>query len=350
VNKKEISYCWDILPKVSRSFALAIKLLPTPLSDQMMISYLIYRVIDTIEDSEIDIERKKELFDIYTKILHAEKYDSQKTLSVRRHLIDNLTYGYESSLLEGLDKVSLAYYAQPKEVRQSILRWGEVMAQGMYEFQQKQIHTFADQDTYSYYVAGVVGYLFNDLLYLNKIITQNIKEKLHAHAEKFGLALQKVNILRDVASDVPQKRYYWPREILKKHGLDHETLLDAKNRHKAMSALNEEIENALEYLYSGMQYIVTLPKNALKVRMFCIIPLFMAIESYVKCVNNTDVFNPQKKVKISRLQVQEIVAKSTLWGTSNEKLVQWFANSMQKANPRIQNKIEGLLTYSQKII
>lgn len=350
VNKQAIRECWAILPKVSRSFALAIKLLPTPLCDQMMISYLIYRIIDTIEDSKIDSSKKKELFDAYTQILEEDKYSLNRTLGVRRQLIDCLTYSYESQLLMELERVSQAYYSQPKKVRQSILKWGKVMAQGMCEFQQKQIRTFADQDTYSYYVAGVVGYLFNDLLYLNSIITQKTKEELHVHAKKFGLALQKVNILRDVASDVPEKRYYWPKDILSKHGLDYDTLLNKENRYKAMSALNEEIENALEYLYSGMQYIITLPKNALQVRMFCIIPLFMAIESYVKCINNKDVFDSQKKVKISRLQVQEIVAKSTLWGNSNEKLVQWFVNSMKKARPKIEKEYAGLLLNPQKNI
>ncbi|MFH0927286.1 MAG: phytoene/squalene synthase family protein [Candidatus Micrarchaeota archaeon] len=336
------------MPKVSRSFALAIRLLPSPLGDQMMISYLIYRIIDTIEDSNLDAPRKKELFDAYTGILRGGEYCEQKTLLVRRQLIDCLTYSYESSLLESLEKVSRAYYSQPPLVRKSILRWGRVMAQGMYEFQKKQIRTFADQDAYSYYVAGVVGYLFNDLLYHNKIITQEAKKRLHVHAKRFGLALQKVNILRDVASDVPSQRYYWPKDILARHGLDYDTLLDGKNRQKAMSALNEEIENALEYLYSGMQYIVSLPKNALKVRMFCIIPLFMAIESYVKCINNNDVFDSQKKVKITRAQVHEIVAKSTLWGTSNEKLVRWFVKSMKKASPKVEGEYAPLLLKVQK--
>jgi farnesyl-diphosphate farnesyltransferase len=347
-GEQALKKCWGILPGVSRSFALAIKLLPSPLASQMMVSYLIYRIIDTIEDSDIDARRKKELFDAYTGILRSAGYDEQKTLAVRRQLIDCLTYSYESSLLEGLCDVSLAYYAQPKKVRRSILKWGRVMAQGMYEFQKKQIRTFADLDAYSYYVAGVVGYLFNDLLYLNKIITQKTKAKLRVHARKFGLALQKVNILRDVASDIPSKRYYWPKDILSKHGLDYHTLLESKNRQKAMSALNEEIDNALEYLYSGMQYVVELPTNALKVRMFCIIPLFMAIESYVKCINNRDVFDSGKKVKISRTQVHAILAKSTLWGTSNKKLVQWFVQSMKRASPRVEGEYAPILLKIQK--
>lgn len=336
---KEVSACWEILPKVSRSFALAIKVLPHPLNEQMMISYLIYRVIDTIEDSSAPIGDKKALFEYFIATLSNSKCDSAQVYMCRIGLLEKLNYTYEKELLENLDCLAGAYYAQPPKVRQSILKWGRVMSEGMYEFQQKGIDTFEDQDRYSYYVAGVVGYLFNDLLYYNKIITLESKQKLTQYAKKFGLALQKVNILRDVASDIHSKRYYWPREVMKKYNLDYDSLLKEENRQKAMEVLNEEIDNALEYLQSGMQYTLSLPANALKVRMFCLIPLFMAVESYAKCKGNADVFDIHKQVKISRLQVQEIVAKSTLWGTSNQKLEGWFAQTMRKTSPAVSENL-----------
>ena len=320
------------MPNVSRSFSLAIKVLPRPLDEQMMVSYLIYRVIDTIEDSSAPVRIKKQLFDRFIGSLEMKRMDEEQTDSCKCEMLALLDYTYEKELLENLDSVAKAYYSQPAKVRESILRWGRVMSCGMYEFQTKSIRTFKDQDRYSYYVAGVVGYLFNDLLYYNKIITLKARRKLHKYAKKFGLALQKVNILRDVSSDIASRRYYWPRKIMQRYGLDYDTLLKEENRALAMQVLNEEIENALEYLYSGMQYIISLPQNAIKVRMFCLIPLFMAIESYVKCINNRDVFDNGKKVKINRLQVHEIVAKCALWGASNEKLVGWFLQTMQKAD------------------
>ncbi|MFH1306581.1 MAG: squalene/phytoene synthase family protein [Candidatus Micrarchaeota archaeon] len=332
---KYIKACWKMLPDVSRSFALAIKVLPKPLSEQMMVSYLIYRVIDTIEDSSAEKEVKKEMFENFIYILSQKKIDVDEVHLCKLNLLEKINYTYEKGLLENLDAVAKVYYSMPEEVRGSILKWGKVMAEGMYEFQRKRIDTFKDQDRYSYYVAGVVGYLFNDLLYHNKVITLKTKKELHIYAKKFGLALQKVNILRDVASDIPSRRYFWPRKIMEKYRLDYDTLCKKENRKLAMKVLNEEIENALEYLYSGMHYIISLPQNALKVRMFCLIPLFMAIESYVKCINNTDVFDIEKKVKISRAQVHGIVAKCTLWGTSNERLVGWFLESVGKANPKL---------------
>jgi len=344
----DMAICWDMLPRVSRSFSLAIKVLPQPMAGQMMLSYIIYRIIDTIEDCSTP--QKKELFGGFVSLLSQKSVDMAQVGRMRNRMLKEIRCTYEKELLQNLPSIARAYYSLPNGARASIIKWGKVMAEGMYEFQNRPIRTFADQDRYSYYVAGVVGYLFNDLLYHNRIITQKTRKELHVYAKKFGLALQKVNILRDVASDIPSRRYYWPKKILEKHSLDYEALLKKENRRMAMRVLNEEIENALEYLYSGMRYIISLPQNALKVRMFCLIPLFMAIESYVKCINNSDVFDVGSKVKISRVQVHEIVAKCALWGTSNERLVTWFLETISKANPALaKNKQAQMLLAANRV-
>jgi farnesyl-diphosphate farnesyltransferase len=331
----DLDKCWDVLPKVSRSFSLCIKILPDPINRQMMLSYLVYRVIDTIEDSHITPEAKRALFDQFISLLKGKTANEMRLAKLKRTLLTCLDFTYEKDLLENLDALAHAYFAEPVKIRSAIRRWGRVMAKGMCEFQSKKIDTFKDQDLYSYYVAGVVGYLINDLLYYNDIITAKAKRRLRIHARRFGLALQKVNILRDVAHDIPEKRFYWPIAVLNKYELNYQTLLQSENREKAMKVLREEIDDALKYLYSGMYYVLSLPNTALRVRMFCLIPLFMAIESYVKCIDNKEIFESQKTVKIDRVAVQDIVAKSTLWGGSNKDLVRWFAGTIAKASPQL---------------
>ena len=312
--------CWDILPRVSRSFALAIRLLPKPVSDQTMLAYLIYRLIDTVEDSHAPLGTKRALFKNLLGLFAQEKFSAIETERVRAHLLSQIDFTYERELIDKLDCVCAMFYEQPTEVRAVTLRWGKEMAKGMMSFQKKPIRTFADQSKYSYYVAGVVGYLFNDLLFLNKIISKELRDQLRTRAKRFGLALQKVNILRDVAHDVPQGRRYWPIRVMERYELNYETLLERENRQKAMAVLREEIDDAMEYLHAGIQYVIALPKEQLGVRLFCLIPLFMAIESYLACVNNTDVFDSQKTVKISREQVGEIVLRSNLIGRSDDQL------------------------------
>lgn len=321
------------MPVVSRSFSLCIKILPKPLDEQMMVSYLIYRIIDTIEDSSAPLAVKRKLFHDFLALLQERNFDAARMRSCTAGLCTKLDYTYEKVLLENTGAVLATYYSQPKKVRASIRKWGKTMANGMYEFQKKKIRTFADQDKYSYYVAGVIGNLFNDLLFLNAIIDIDLKRRLSRLARHFGLALQKVNILRDIAQDVSSHRYYWPKKLLAKYGLDYNSLCLAENREKALAILREQVADARKYIDAAMKYILMLPKKALRVRMFCLIPLFMAIESYAKCIDNWDIFDSGKKVKIDRAQVNEIVTKSSLWGTSNERLVNWFLSSMKNSCP-----------------
>ncbi len=337
--KKDLRICWNILPKVSRSFSLCIKLLPKPIDERMMLSYMIFRVIDTIEDSTVNLNTKKRCFSDFLVVLSKEAYDNSLTQKCKNTLLSKLTYSYEKELLENLDSVVKIYYSTPINERRAIFRWGKEMSEGMYKFQTKKIKSFKDQDDYSYYVAGVVGHLFNDLFYYNNIISKSKRNHLMEYAKRYGLGLQKVNILRDVAYDIPDKRFYWPLSILKEHSVDYSNLCQKKYRKNALEVSDIMVDNALDYLNDGLYYVMSIPRTALKVRVFCLIPLFMAIESFVKCIANENIFIKGKKVKISREQVKNIVKKSYLYGMSNLLLKKWYNSMMQKARSKYGNPV-----------
>jgi farnesyl-diphosphate farnesyltransferase len=291
---------------------------------------MIFRIIDTIEDSDVLLKIKKQGFDKFLDVLNRKSYEDISTQDCRKFLLSKLNYTYEKELLENMDAVIKIFYSTPIKQRKAILRWGTEMSKGMLSFQTKKIKSFKDQDDYSFYVAGVVGYLFNDLFFYNKIITKSKRDHLMEYAKRYGLGLQKVNILRDVAYDIPQNRFYWPVDILKKHSLDYSTLCLDKYRKSAMQVLDIMIHNALIYLNDGLYYVMSLPRSSPKVRVFCLIPLFMAIESFTKCIGNENVFIKGMKVKISRAQVKNIVKKSYLYSISNTLLRKWY-NKLMKA-------------------
>jgi len=338
----ELKLCWGILPKVSRSFSLCIKLLPTPLDKEVMISYLIFRVIDTIEDSLTKLDNKKKLFDEFIRILSLPSYNKDLTSKCKNNLLKKLNFSYESILLNNLNAVIKTYFTFPKIIRHDILKYSKESAQGMYKFQKKNITTFNDQDEYGYYVAGIIGYLLTDLFHHNNVINKRKRDYLMKYAKSFGLALQKVNIIRDIAQDIPNKRNYWPKNILKKHRLDYNTLCLKKNKKKALIILNDMVKNALPYLKDALHYTISLPKTALKVRIFCLIPLFMSIKSFVLCINNENIFIKDKTVKISREEVKKIVKNSYLYSFSNILISKWFYQSM---NPIRTSKLPSKLPY-----
>ena len=60
--RESVEFCRAILPSVSRTFALSIRLLPGALNDAVLVSYLLCRIADTIEDDHAaTVERKAKL-------------------------------------------------------------------------------------------------------------------------------------------------------------------------------------------------------------------------------------------------------------------------------------------------
>ncbi|MCX8166259.1 MAG: squalene/phytoene synthase family protein [Candidatus Micrarchaeota archaeon] len=319
--------CWDVLPQVSRSFALCIKMLPKPIDNQIMVSYLIFRLIDTVEDSNIEKKSKKLYFQEIIRVF-SKKLSQENLEEFKLKLLKNINCTYEKVLLEIIPLLHEAFFSFPHKIRKRILYWAKEMAKGMYKFQFSLIKTIEDQNKYSYYVAGVVGYLFTDLIYLNKKVTYSTYRRLLLYANHFGLALQKINILRDVAKDIYENRYYWPEELLKKYGIDYKKLFSVKYRKKAMRVAAELIIDTKKYLHDSIKYIMELPSKEVGLRLFCLIPLFMAIESFIKILQSNDLFNVNSIVKISREQVFEIVNFATSVASSNEKVVEWFNKKM----------------------
>lgn len=328
--------CWDILPAVSRSFALCIQKLPRGLDERMMTAYLILRLIDTIEDSAAPVETKRLAFDQFLDLLDAPSpVNRQKAAALRDYLLANIDYSYEKVLLENLQSLLEVFHGFSAEEKSAILACAREMADGMLTFQGKTIDSLKVQEEYCYYVAGIVGYLNSRLFHLAGQIPEKPDERFMELAKNFGIALQKVNILRDVSDDIPHNRNFWPRDMVTTQGLTYQTLCLPENRKKAMTVLDAIVEDALPYLDDALEYTKRLPRWAIRVRVFCLIPMFMAVESYAKCVNNEDVFNGAKTVKISKADVARIVRNSFLLAPCNWALQRWFEGKVRAVRHKL---------------
>lgn len=317
--------CWNILPAVSRSFALCIQKLPKGLDERMMAAYLILRVIDTIEDSSAPIEIKRAALGQFLDLLDDEgPVNRIKVQTFRGFLLANIDHSYERILLENVASLLEVHHAFSGDERRAINECAREMSRGMLEFQGKPIRDLKTQEAYCHYVAGIVGHLNTRLFHLAGEITPELRDRIMGLARNFGVALQKVNILRDVADDVTHRRYFWPADVLEKNGLTYATLCLPENRARAMRALDVIVADALPYLEDALKYVTLLPRGAVRIRVFCLIPLFMALESYAKCVGNPDIFDTGKTVKISKGDVARIVRNSFLFSMSNMAIRRWF--------------------------
>lgn len=330
-----VRLCWDILPEVSRSFALCIKILPRPTDERMMISYLLLRILDTVEDSQAPVERKSATFSKIISLLKAGGGTDAEIAGLRDSLCGGIDHTYEKGLLENVGSVMALFGSFPEPVRNAITDCAQEMARGMMKFQNLKITDFARQEEYCHYVAGIVGYLDTRLFQLGGHIGGRLSEELMENSRQFGIALQKVNVLRDVAYDIPQGRRFWPSDVLGKYGLEYDNLCSADSRPQAMELLDEMVADALPYLDAAIDYVTRLPRTEIRVRVFCLIPLFMAIKSYAVCAGNENVFIKGKKVKLTREEVNGIVRLSFLLAPSNWALRRWYDNSLRPVAQKV---------------
>ena len=69
------AYCHQILPKVSRTFALNIKVLQGELYRSILIAYLFCRTVDTVEDAaKLDPKTKIKLLLEFSRLIENTNY------------------------------------------------------------------------------------------------------------------------------------------------------------------------------------------------------------------------------------------------------------------------------------
>ncbi|XP_057783134.1 squalene synthase 2-like isoform X2 [Salvia miltiorrhiza] len=277
------AFCYSMLHKVSRSFALVIQQLDTDLRDAVCIFYLVLRALDTVED---DTSIASEVKVPILKAFHRHIYNSEWHFSCG-------TKEYKV-LMDEFHHVSVAFLELGKGYQEAIENITMRMGEGMAKFICKEVETVDDYDEYCHYVAGLVG------LGLSKLFHASGKEDLASDSisNSMGLFLQKTNIIRDYLEDIneiPKSRMFWPREIWSKYANKLEDLKYEENSVKAVHCLNDMVTNALIHVEDCLNYMLALRDPA--IFRFCAIPQIMAIGTLALCYNNIQVFRGVVKMR-----------------------------------------------------
>nr|AGS57530.1 squalene synthase [Solanum nigrum] len=276
-------FCYLMLQKVSRSFALVIQQLPVELRDAVCIFYLVLRALDTVEDdTSIPTDVKVPILISF----HQHVYDREWHFACG-------TKEYKV-LMDQFHHVSTAFLELGKLYQQAIEDITMRMGAGMAKFICKEVETIDDYDEYCHYVAGLVG------LGLSKLFHASGKEDLPSDSlsNSMGLFLQKTNIIRDYLEDineVPKCRMFWPREIWSKYANKLEDLKYEENSVKAVQCLNDMVTNALSHVEDCLTYMYNLRDPA--IFRFCAIPQVMAIGTLAICYDNIELFRGVVKMR-----------------------------------------------------
>jgi phytoene/squalene synthetase len=237
---KALKFSREILPSVSRTFDLAIRFLPARLGRPVGLAYLLCRIADTFEDSDIlSADRRRDYLLKYGRLFN-QPHDFDKNLvdelktafTDNLSSIDGLPYPTDNDpshiLTRNLDIVLLAVDSLPDRFKNHIFQRVQEMSYGMADYTlraaepridvpNRQINFLedeADWDRYCYYVAGTVGHMLTDIFSDYAGFTDSTRHRLHDLGRSFGLGLQKVNILKDAVVDTGRGICFLPKTYI----------------------------------------------------------------------------------------------------------------------------------------
>jgi farnesyl-diphosphate farnesyltransferase len=324
-----LRFAHEVLPAVSRTFALSIRLLPGTLGQAVLAAYLLCRIADTLEDEPVmTAEAKAALLDRFQRCFD----DASEAERFPAHLATLTGDAAHVRLAQHAELVFVLYRRLPPGTRAHVRRWVTEMIVGMRKFvllypHGIRIQSLDEYKEYCYYVAGTVGYLLTDLWHEH---TPSIGEPrylvLRENCRAFAEALQTVNILKDVATDAEQENsIYIPEELLRQHGSSHAGILSAEQLRGTREALATLVQLARHDLEGARSYLLLIPRRAVPIRLFCVLPLLFAYATLRDLTGTPQALARRDVVKISRREVKSLALFSFLVIMSNRGLA-WLTD------------------------
>lgn len=201
----------ELLAHTSRTFAIAIPLLPEPEACEVGLAYLLLRVADTIEDSTIPAAERVELLDVFAAALEDPAEPAGRELVARASRPDFTANAWYRALTADTPLLLAELERLAPVPRRIIVDHCLQTTRGMRSFVGRGELTFRTERElrdYCYVVAGLVGELLTELFLHHAPQLTVVREALTARAKYFGEALQLTNILKDAADDRAQGRHF----------------------------------------------------------------------------------------------------------------------------------------------
>jgi farnesyl-diphosphate farnesyltransferase len=212
----------ELLAKTSRTFALAIPLLPKPARGEVCLAYLLFRLADTLEDAELwprgaRLRALDQLADLLDE--PADARTRSRLEALRDGWLETAPSRDEAclALLRATPELFAELHALDPSVQDIVISHGARTVAGMRSTIERAdeqgrfaLATIEELRDYCYTVAGIVGELLTQVFLHDAPQLEAVKETLLANQVAFGEGLQLVNILKDEAKDAADGRRYLP--------------------------------------------------------------------------------------------------------------------------------------------
>jgi 4,4'-diapophytoene synthase len=327
VSSDEV-YQDQILPHVSRTFALTIPQLPLQLRTAVTCAYLLCRIADTIED-EPALSPPETLAFLQRFSAELAGHGQPKLLAeeIARRLSDR-TLATERDLVSNMDRVIAVMKRLNQRQQAAIRRCVELMCLGMPRFQftasVKGLSSSSDLDDYCYYVAGVVGEMLTDLFCDYSPEIARHRSALSALAASFAQGLQMTNILKDVWEDRSRGACWLPQDVFTRHGVDLGEVSSEPFDPRFGAGFRELLSVAHAHLRNALDYTLLIPSKETGIRRFCLWAIGLAVLTLRKIEHNPR-FTAGAQVKVTHSAVAMTRLLTNVAGRSDGVLRLLFA-------------------------
>ena len=257
------------LKRKSRSFYLASSTFQGQLRSDLMLLYSFCRVADDLVDDASSAEDAQRWIAKLQNFLGIAFGDAQKSKpSIETYVVDNFPSETQSALLQ------LPCSRLSREPLQDLLR-GFYMDLAFNT--DPPIQTETDLETYAQRVAGTVAQMCNELIFHIHHSSQSPEDqrRIIQAGNRMGIALQYVNIARDIAVDAKIGRIYLPATWLEEFKLTYDSVLKAPEGADVERLRTRLLDKAFALYKEAVGAIEELPHEARG-------PIRVAVESYME--------------------------------------------------------------------
>lgn len=324
-DPRDHAACAALLPRVSRTFAISIRLLPTRLRYPVTVAYLVCRVADTIEDAATVAP------DVRAALLErfADTLQQAETVTPWMQPLQDELQGAEADLMQECGAVLRELTRLAPAQRESIVRWAIEMCTGMAKhalvgFEDdglQRLHTEAELREYCYFVAGTVGHMLTELFSADDPAAWGDRGSLAALGEQFGIALQLTNIIKDAADDSARGRAFVPRAFEP----------SAAGHIPSATAIRTTAFLADDLLRQGLNYCLRIPRNEPRIRAFCLSALCLAVRTVEVCKARGE--DSSARAKLRRADVRRILI-AVVCVAPSRRLSRWYFERLAASSAR----------------
>ncbi len=212
----------DLLQKTSRTFALAIPMLPEPTRKAVSVAYLLFRIADTFEDATAwsRAQRIAALEAFVGLVKHADPVGAAAPLVKGWLAAAPVEHAGYLVLLQNTAEVLAELKGMPEAIQRVLIKHSVRTSEGMAAVVARaddrgslRLESLKDLTDYCYLVAGIVGELLTDVFLHDTPSLKTEAAELARRMVAFGEGLQLVNILKDTTDDARDGRVYLPPDV-----------------------------------------------------------------------------------------------------------------------------------------